>query len=167
MKTRTMVIIIGLALLATAAVGVGAAFAFRSPAGPYAYGPGMMRGYQGTPGAYGPGGMMGGYGPGGMMGGYYVPTATTGTPVVGVTQVDIQNFAFQPANIQVQPGTTVTWTNRDTAPHTVAFSNGSGMQGSAVLRQGDTFSYTFKTAGTFQYYCSVHPYMVGTVTVAG
>ncbi len=158
MKTRTMVIIIGLALLATAAVGVGAAFAFRPPAGVYTYGPGMMRGYQGTPG---------GYGPGGMMGGYYAPTATTGTPVVGVTHVDIQNFAFQPANIQVQPGTTVTWTNRDTAPHTVAFSNGSGMQGSAVLRQGDTFSYTFKTTGTFQYYCSVHPYMTGVVTVTG
>ena len=114
--------------------------------------------------AYGPYGMMGLYGPGGMMGGYYGqgPTAQ-GTPAVGVNQVAIQNYAYQPAVIQVTTGTTVTWTNQDTVAHTVTFRNAS--QHSDLMQQGQTYSYTFTTPGTYRYYCAVHPYMVGTVIV--
>jgi plastocyanin len=100
-----------------------------------------------------------------------IPTATPPgprstpqpTPVVGVTQVPIQNFAFTPAAIQVPVGTTVTWTNDDRAPHTVTFEN--GMADSGMLKPGDSFKYTFGSAGTFVYICAYHPGMVATVIV--
>lgn len=84
-------------------------------------------------GQYGPGGMMGS---GGMMGGYHnsqnQQNPASATPVTGNT-VAIQNFAFQPVNLQVKVGTTVTWTNNDTAPHTVTFRD-STLKSSGVLR---------------------------------
>ncbi len=85
------------------------------------------------------------------------------TPAVGVTQVPIENYAFQPTVIQVQSGTTVTWTNQDRAPHTVTFEN--GMADSGMLNPGDSFQYTFTYAGTFRYICVYHPGMVATVIV--
>jgi amicyanin len=115
-----------------------------------------------APWNHGPGPMMGQSGHGSMMGGYY-SSPSAEAPVVAVTQVHIANFAFTPANIQVPVGTTVTWTNLDSAPHTVTFKQ--GMKGSGVLEKGQSFSYTFTEAGTFQYDCAVHPYMTATVTV--
>lgn len=107
------------------------------------------------------GGMMGN---GGMMGGYgNAQNPANVTPTTGNT-VTIQNFAFQPANLQVKVGTTVTWTNQDTAPHTVTFRD-SSMTGSALLQKGQSFSYTFTKAGTFSYYCQVHPGMTAQVVV--
>jgi plastocyanin len=127
-------------------------------------------------GQYGPGGMMGSggmmgpgntVGHGGMMGGYgngqNQQNPASATPVTGDT-VAIQNFAFQPANLQVKVGTTVTWTNQDTAPHTVTFRD-SSLKSSGILRQGDTYRYTFTTTGTFAYYCDLHRYMTAQVTV--
>jgi amicyanin len=109
-------------------------------------------------------GMMGGqYTHGSMMGGYQQNPARQGTPVTGVTHMNMQHFAYQMANIQVRAGTTVTWTNQDNVPHSVTFKN--GMKDSGLLSQGQSFSYTFNTSGTYQYYCTVHPYMVATVTV--
>jgi plastocyanin len=101
--------------------------------------------------------MMGGGWPGSQG---QTPSAT---PTTGVTQVSIQNFAFAPVNISVPVGTAVAWTNQDGTPHTVTFR--SGMKDSGMLRQGQSFSYTFTTAGTFPYYCAYHPNMAGTVTV--
>ena len=93
------------------------------------------------------------------------PTTTPpSTVVTGTTQVQIVNFAFAPASMQVPVGTRVTWTNQDTAPHTVTFT--ATRQGSGTLQQGQTFGYTFATPGTYAYYCAVHPYMTATVTVA-
>ena len=118
----------------------------------------------GANGGYGPGYMMGNYG--GMMGGYGSNTAqnpASAAPVTGNT-VTIQNFAFQPANLQVKVGTTVTWTNQDTAPHTITFRDGS-LTSSALLQKGQSYSYTFTRAGTFAYYCQVHPYMTAQVVV--
>jgi amicyanin len=106
------------------------------------------------------GGMMGGMN-GGMMGGAQQTPAST--PAANVTQVTIQNFAYSPSNIQVKVGTTVTWTNQDSAPHTVTFKN--GMKDSGLLRQGQSFSYTFTTPGTFDYYCTLHSNMVAHVVV--
>ena len=77
--------------------------------------------------------------------------------------MNMQHFAYQMANIQVRVGTTVTWTNQDNVPHSITFRK--GMKDSGLLYQGQSFSYMFNTAGTYQYYCSVHPYMVATVTV--
>jgi amicyanin len=126
-------------------------------------------GPMGPMGGYGPGGMMGSGGNGGMIGGSGMMGGGTqgqpspGTPVAGVTQVSIQNFTYQPANMSVKAGTTVTWTNQDSTPHTVTFRN--GMRDSGILRQGQSFSYTFTQPGTYTYYCAYHANMVGTVTV--
>jgi amicyanin len=73
------------------------------------------------------------------------------------------NFAFVSANIEVRAGTTVTWTNNDQASHTVTFRS-AGVD-SGVLRTGQTFSHTFTAPGAYDYFCSIHPYMVGRVTV--
>lgn len=96
----------------------------------------------------------------------------SGTPVGSVTapaapvsgnQVNIDGFAFAPATLMVAVGTTVTWTNRDEEPHTVAASDGSFH--SPGMGTGATFSHTFTDAGTFDYVCSIHPMMRGTVVV--
>jgi plastocyanin len=90
--------------------------------------------------------------------------STTGSaaPVAG-DAVNIDNFAFVPATLTVAAGSTVTWTNRDEEPHTVVANDGSfhspGMGSQA------TFSYKFATAGTFEYVCSIHPFMHATVVV--
>ncbi|MEA2448645.1 MAG: hypothetical protein QOG63_577, partial [Thermoleophilaceae bacterium] len=80
------------------------------------------------------------------------------------SSVTIQNFAFSPATINVNQGDTITWTNRDSAPHTATGSGGSFNTG--TLQEGDSGSATFSKAGTFSYFCSVHPSMKGTVVVA-
>ena len=90
------------------------------------------------------------------------PTGTASAPVAG-DQVSIDNFAFAPATLTVKVGGTVTWTNRDEEPHTVAANDGSFH--SPGMGTGATFSHTFPTAGTFDYVCSIHPMMHGTVVV--
>lgn len=82
---------------------------------------------------------------------------------VGGNAVSIASFSFQPAAITVSVGTTVTWTNNDSASHTVTADDGSFKSG--TLATGATFSQTFATAGTFAYHCSIHSSMKGTVTV--
>jgi plastocyanin len=83
-------------------------------------------------------------------------------PVAGDT-ISIDNFAFVPATLTVPVGSTVTWTNHDEEPHTVAASDGSfhspGMGSQA------SYSHTFPTAGRFDYVCSIHPFMHATVVV--
>lgn len=79
-------------------------------------------------------------------------------------QVAIQNFAFSPSTLQVAPGTTVTWTNRDQAPHTVT-SDSNAWADSGTLNTGQSFSHTFTVAGTYAYHCTVHPTMTATVVV--
>src|SRR5689334_12263642 len=81
----------------------------------------------------------------------------------GTQQIAIRDFAFQPAELTVAAGTTLTWTNHDGAPHTVTFRN--GMADSGTLSPGQTFSYTFATPGSFAYYCRIHPNMVAEVKV--
>ncbi len=83
-------------------------------------------------------------------------------PVSG-DQVNIDNFAFVPAKLTVRAGSTVTWTNHDEEPHTVAASDGTFH--SPGMGTGATFSHTFAAAGTFDYVCSIHPMMHGTVVV--
>jgi plastocyanin len=90
--------------------------------------------------------------------------STTGTavPVAG-NAVSIDNFAFVPATLTVPAGSTVTWTNHDEEPHTVAASDGS-FHSPGMGSQG-TYSHTFATAGRFDYVCSIHPFMHATVVV--
>ena len=77
--------------------------------------------------------------------------------------VDISQFAFTPATIVVPAGTKVIWTNQDKVNHSVI--GDAGVFSSAPLKQGDNFSYTFATAGTYSYHCGYHNYMTGSVTV--
>jgi plastocyanin len=86
-------------------------------------------------------------------------------PAEGAGAVAIANFAFDPADVEVAAGTTVTWTNNDGTPHRVKANDDSF--DSDDMSQGDTFEHTFDTAGTFDYICAIHPSMKGTVTVTG
>ncbi len=90
--------------------------------------------------------------------------SSSSTPVA-TSSVSIQNYAFSPAAVTVKKGATVTWTNKDTVGHTVTESDGQSGPSSSTLNQGQSYSYTFGTAGTFHYKCTIHPYMTGTVTV--
>lgn len=93
-------------------------------------------------------------------------SATPGSPAaVAGDQVSIDNFAFAPATLTVTAGSTVTWTNHDEEPHTVAASDGSFH--SPGMGTGATYSHVFPTAGKFDYVCSIHPMMHGTVVVTG
>lgn len=95
------------------------------------------------------------------------PASASPSPVVSANpvatnEVAIVNFAFSPAVITVGLGTTVRWTNDDQDAHTVAIA---GVPVSAGLQNADTYAHTFDQAGTFAYFCSIHPYMRGVVIV--
>ena len=88
------------------------------------------------------------------------------TPVVGVTEVFMDDFAFAPANIVVDVGTTVTWTNLDSDRHPVTSDDGDVLVlDSEGLGEDETFSHTFDTPGEYNYYCKPHSNMHGRVTV--
>jgi len=78
-------------------------------------------------------------------------------------EVKIDNFSFGPVTLTVPVGTTVTWTNRDDIPHTVVSTD--GVFKSKVLDTDEKFSFTFAKAGTYPYFCSIHPKMTGKVIV--
>jgi plastocyanin len=80
-----------------------------------------------------------------------------------VTEVKIDNFTFAPQRMVIKAGTTVTWINEDDIPHTVAATDKSFR--SKVLDTDDKYSFTFTTAGVFEYFCSLHPHMTGTIVV--
>ncbi len=101
-----------------------------------------------------------------------VPAATLSaaqvTPPAMVAKVDgpeihIQNFGFNPPTLTVPVGTTVTWTNTDGTIHTV--TSATKVFTSDGLDQGGAFSYTFKTPGSYTYFCKLHPQMTGTIVV--
>jgi len=81
----------------------------------------------------------------------------------GVVRLSIDNFAFSPANLVVSPGTKLIWTNEDSDPHTVTSTK--NIWASEALDTGDQFTRMFSKLGTFTYYCEIHPFMHGTVTV--
>ena len=78
-------------------------------------------------------------------------------------EVRIDNFSFGPAALTVPAGTAVTWTNRDDIPHTVVSTDGAFK--SKVLDTDDKFSFKFEKAGTYPYFCSIHPKMTAKVIV--
>ena len=88
------------------------------------------------------------------------------TKTVAADKVRIQDFAFTPETITVKKGTAVTWTNQDTTKHTVSPNQETAdFKASGLLAQGQTYTVTFTTAGTFPYHCAPHPDMKGTVIV--
>ena len=88
-------------------------------------------------------------------------TATAATANPAAVQID--NFHYSPAMLVVAPGTTVTWTNDDDSPHTVREKDGKFK--SAALDTDDKFSQTFTAPGEYEYFCSIHPYMIGKIVV--
>ena len=80
-------------------------------------------------------------------------------------EVKIDNFSFGPVTLTVPVGVMVTWTNRDDIPHTVVSTDDSKTFKSKVLDTDEKFSFTFSKAGTYPYFCSIHPKMTGKVIV--
>ena len=85
------------------------------------------------------------------------------SPTPTITEVKISGFTFIPAIVTVSAGSTVTWTNQDSAPHTV--TSETDLFDSGRLSINDSSSYTFTDRGTFSYYCKIHPSMRGKVIV--
>lgn len=83
---------------------------------------------------------------------------------VATGSVTIKGFSFSPRTITVKVGTTVTWTNQDGIRHNVTTHDGNGPDG-PLLAKGESYSYTFKRTGMFNYHCHPHPDMKGTVIV--
>jgi plastocyanin len=91
-------------------------------------------------------------------------TAGPGTTGAGnAVQVIMKDRAFDPKEVTIKAGDTVTWVNEDPTDHDVVANNGEFK--SELFDQGGTFSFTFATAGTYPYFCSIHPDMTGTVIV--
>jgi plastocyanin len=88
-----------------------------------------------------------------------LPAGAPDAPAV----VGIDNFTFNPRQLTVKAGATVSWTNEDDIPHTVAAVNREFK--SKAMDTGDAYSFTFTTPGTFAYFCSLHPHMTGTIVV--
>ena len=77
--------------------------------------------------------------------------------------VKIDNFTFAPQKLTVKAGTTITWVNEDDIPHTVVATTLAFR--SHALDTDDKFTFTFATPGTYEYFCSLHPHMTGTIVV--
>jgi plastocyanin len=87
--------------------------------------------------------------------------ATSATPAIITMGAQGASFVFAPTTLTIHAGTTVTWKNTSTAPHTVV---GPGFD-SGVLMAGQSFTHTFTQAGTFAYTCTIHPGMAATIRV--
>ena len=82
---------------------------------------------------------------------------------LNANEVVIENFSFQPSTLTVKVGATVTWVNRDDEPHTATATD--KRFNSKTLDTGERFSMEFKTPGTYNYYCALHPHMTGQIIV--
>jgi plastocyanin len=89
--------------------------------------------------------------------------APTSQPAV--VSVKIENFTFEPRELEIAVGTTVTWQNADDVPHTATSKDDPQTFDSGALDTDDKFSFTFTKAGKYAYYCKVHPHMTGVVVV--
>ena len=93
----------------------------------------------------------------------FVVTSTNAADADADADVHMVNFVYAPALLTVQAGTTVSFVNDDTDTHTVSSLRGAFESG--VMEKGGTWTYTFDTPGTFDYYCIPHPFMLARVIV--
>jgi plastocyanin len=91
------------------------------------------------------------------------PTRAKGEAAASTLEVRVDNFTFGPDTLTVPVNSTVTWVNKDDLPHTIASTD--GVFKSKALDTEDKYSYTFTKAGTYAYFCSIHPKMVGKIVV--
>jgi plastocyanin len=94
---------------------------------------------------------------------FVVPQASAADAPATV-EVKIDNFSFSPQTITIPAGTQITWTNSDDIPHTVVSDDKTTFK-SHALDTDEKFSFTFTKAGTYSYFCSIHPKMTGKVVV--
>ncbi|MBV9341920.1 MAG: cupredoxin family copper-binding protein [Acidobacteria bacterium] len=88
---------------------------------------------------------------------------TKGSGAGSGAEVKVDNFTFGPDTLTVAVNSTVTWLNKDDIPHVIASND--GLFKSKALDTDQEYSYTFTKAGTYAYYCSIHPKMVGKIVV--
>jgi len=100
---------------------------------------------------------------GALAGALTLTIATRPGRAAETVEVGIDNFVYNPQELKVKAGTTVTWTNRDDIPHTVTSKTGAFR--SKALDTDDKFSFTFEKPGSFPYFCALHPHMTGTIVV--
>lgn len=81
----------------------------------------------------------------------------------GSMNVNIKNLAFSPSSLTINKGLTVVWTNNDNVAHTVTSDSGNELN-SPVINPGQTYSHTFNTLGTYNYHCTIHTFMKGSVS---
>jgi plastocyanin len=91
------------------------------------------------------------------------PVTSTVTSTSSQNSVSIQNYAFNPSTLTIQKAANVTWRNYDSVQHTVV--SDSSAFSSPLLNTRATYTYQFNNSGSFPYYCSIHPYMKGTIIV--
>jgi plastocyanin len=91
------------------------------------------------------------------------PARATSEEKSSPPEVQVDNFSFAPESLTVPVNSTVTWVNKDDVPHVIASSD--GLFKSKALDTNDKFSFTFTKAGTYSYYCSIHPKMEGKILV--
>ena len=91
------------------------------------------------------------------------PTRAKSEDKASALEVRVDNFTFGPATLSVPVNSTVTWVNKDDLPHTIASND--GLFKSKALDTEDKYSYTFSKPGTYAYFCSIHPKMVGKIVV--
>jgi plastocyanin len=94
---------------------------------------------------------------------FYTPRARSEEANSSPMEIRVDNFAFAPETLTVPVNSTVTWLNKDDVPHVIASVD--GLFKSKALDTDDKYSYTFAKAGTYSYYCSLHPKMVGKIVV--
>ncbi|MFH8660699.1 cupredoxin family copper-binding protein [Streptomyces afghaniensis] len=94
-----------------------------------------------------------------------LPLLPAGQASAASYSVTMKGYAFSPASLSVPVGSTVTWTNQDTAPHDVKTTSGPVPIHSPMLDKGESWSFTFTTAGSYGYVCTVHPNMTAGITV--
>ena len=91
------------------------------------------------------------------------PTRAKSEDKASALEVRVDNFTFGPDTLTVPVNSTVTWVNKDDLPHVIASTD--GVFKSKALDTDDKYSYTFTKAGTYAYFCSIHPKMVGKIVV--
>jgi plastocyanin len=89
--------------------------------------------------------------------------AVAQSPTGNAIKIDVRNFMFGPQTLTVTAGSTVVWTNMDQEPHTIA--SDAGLFRSGAIDTNETFSFKFDHPGTYRYFCTIHPQMLGTIVV--
>jgi plastocyanin len=94
-----------------------------------------------------------------------VGSSTARTDAASSAVVSIDNFSFDPKELMITAGTTVTWVNADDLPHTATSTASPPLFDSKTLDKDDKFSFQFNTPGTYEFFCKLHPTMTGKVIV--